>query len=68
MSPSGAEVIKKIKERIHEIDPAEVREGLANGVPAAGWFGAGVGLGGAPSTWRARGARPLASAFRVAGV
>jgi sulfur-carrier protein adenylyltransferase/sulfurtransferase len=32
MSPSGAEVIKKIKERIHEIDPAEVREGLGNGV------------------------------------
>jgi sulfur-carrier protein adenylyltransferase/sulfurtransferase len=32
MSPSGAEVIKQIKERVHEIDPAEVREGLANGV------------------------------------
>jgi molybdopterin/thiamine biosynthesis adenylyltransferase/rhodanese-related sulfurtransferase len=32
MSPSGAEVIKKIKERIHEIDPADVREGLGNGV------------------------------------
>ena len=32
MSPSGAEVIKKIKERIHEIDPADVREGLDNGV------------------------------------
>jgi molybdopterin/thiamine biosynthesis adenylyltransferase/rhodanese-related sulfurtransferase len=32
MSPSGAEVIKKIKERIHEIDPAAVREGLGNGV------------------------------------
>jgi sulfur-carrier protein adenylyltransferase/sulfurtransferase len=32
MSPSGAEVIKQIKERIHEIDPAEVREGLGNGV------------------------------------
>jgi len=32
MSPSGAEVIKKIRERIHEIDPADVREGLGNGV------------------------------------
>jgi molybdopterin/thiamine biosynthesis adenylyltransferase/rhodanese-related sulfurtransferase len=32
MSPSGAEVIKQIKERIHEIDPADVREGLGNGV------------------------------------
>jgi sulfur-carrier protein adenylyltransferase/sulfurtransferase len=32
MSPSGAEVIKKIKQRIHEIDPADVREGLGNGV------------------------------------
>jgi molybdopterin/thiamine biosynthesis adenylyltransferase/rhodanese-related sulfurtransferase len=32
MSPSGAEVIKQIKERIHEVDPAQVREGLGNGV------------------------------------
>ena len=32
MSPSGAEIIKQIKERIHEVDPAEVREGLGNGV------------------------------------
>jgi sulfur-carrier protein adenylyltransferase/sulfurtransferase len=32
MSPSGAEVIKQIKERVSEIDPAEVRKGLGNGV------------------------------------
>ena len=32
MSPSGAEIIKQIKERVHEIDPAEVHEGLGNGV------------------------------------
>jgi len=32
MSPSGAEVIKQIKERVSEIDPAEVREDLSNGV------------------------------------
>ena len=32
MSPSSAEVIKQIKERVSEIDPAEVREGLGNGV------------------------------------
>jgi len=32
MSPSGAEVIRQIKERVSEIDPAEVREGLGNGV------------------------------------
>jgi molybdopterin/thiamine biosynthesis adenylyltransferase/rhodanese-related sulfurtransferase len=32
MSPSGAEVIKQIKERVSEIDPAEVREDLGNGV------------------------------------
>ena len=32
MSPSGAEVIKRIKERIREADPASVHEGLANGV------------------------------------
>ena len=32
MNPSGAEIIKQIKERVHEIDPAEVHEGLGNGV------------------------------------
>jgi len=32
MSPSSAEVIKQIKERVSEIDPAEVRKGLGNGV------------------------------------
>jgi molybdopterin/thiamine biosynthesis adenylyltransferase/rhodanese-related sulfurtransferase len=32
MSPSGAEVIRQIKERVSEIDPAQVREGLGNGV------------------------------------
>jgi sulfur-carrier protein adenylyltransferase/sulfurtransferase len=32
MSPSGAEFIKQVKGRIHEIDPAEVRQGLSNGV------------------------------------
>jgi molybdopterin/thiamine biosynthesis adenylyltransferase/rhodanese-related sulfurtransferase len=32
MSPSGAEVIRRIKERIRETDPAEVHEGLGNGV------------------------------------
>jgi sulfur-carrier protein adenylyltransferase/sulfurtransferase len=32
MSPSGAEVIKQIKERIREADPAAVHEGLGNGV------------------------------------
>jgi sulfur-carrier protein adenylyltransferase/sulfurtransferase len=32
MSPSSAEVIKQIKERVSEIDPAEVREDLSNGV------------------------------------
>jgi molybdopterin/thiamine biosynthesis adenylyltransferase/rhodanese-related sulfurtransferase len=32
MSPSGAEIIKQIKERVHEVDPAEVHEGLGNGV------------------------------------
>jgi sulfur-carrier protein adenylyltransferase/sulfurtransferase len=32
MSPSGVEVIKQIKERVSETDPAEVREGLGNGV------------------------------------
>src|SRR3954466_13121548 len=32
MSPSGAEIIKQIKQGVAEIDPAEVREGLGNGV------------------------------------
>jgi len=32
MSPSSADVIRQIKERVSEIDPAEVREGLGNGV------------------------------------
>src|SRR3954463_4850651 len=32
MSPSSADVIKQIKERVSETDPAEVREGLGNGV------------------------------------
>jgi sulfur-carrier protein adenylyltransferase/sulfurtransferase len=32
MSPSGAEVIRQIKERVSEIDPAEVQQGLGNGV------------------------------------
>src|SRR4051795_12008655 len=32
MSPSGAEIIKQIKGRVSETDPAEVREGLGNGV------------------------------------
>jgi sulfur-carrier protein adenylyltransferase/sulfurtransferase len=32
MSPSGAEVIRRIKERIREADPAEVHEGLGNGL------------------------------------
>jgi molybdopterin/thiamine biosynthesis adenylyltransferase/rhodanese-related sulfurtransferase len=31
MSPSGAEVLRDIKSRIDEVDPAEVREQLANG-------------------------------------
>src|SRR5579863_7025902 len=31
MSPSGAEVLRQIKERIEEIDPASVREQLGNG-------------------------------------
>src|SRR5436189_32775 len=32
MSPSSADVIRQIKERVSEIDPAEVREDLGNGV------------------------------------
>ena len=31
MSPSGAEVLRQIKSRIDEVDPAEVREHLSNG-------------------------------------
>ncbi|HTW12010.1 MAG TPA: molybdopterin-synthase adenylyltransferase MoeB [Solirubrobacteraceae bacterium] len=31
MSPSGAEVLRQIKERIEEVDPAAVREQLASG-------------------------------------
>ncbi len=31
MSPSGAEVLRQIKSRIDEVDPAEVREQAANG-------------------------------------
>jgi sulfur-carrier protein adenylyltransferase/sulfurtransferase len=32
MSPTGAEVIRKIRSQIEEVDPAEVREHLGNGV------------------------------------
>src|SRR5919109_930732 len=32
MSPSGAEVLKQIKAQIHEVDPADVRSELRNGV------------------------------------
>jgi sulfur-carrier protein adenylyltransferase/sulfurtransferase len=32
MSPSGAEVIRKIRSQVEEVDPAEVREHLSNGV------------------------------------
>jgi sulfur-carrier protein adenylyltransferase/sulfurtransferase len=32
MSPSGAEVIRKIRSQVEEVDPAEVREHLGNGV------------------------------------
>ena len=32
MSPSGAEVIRQIKQQIREVDPAEVSEHLGNGV------------------------------------
>ena len=31
MSPSGAEVLRQIKSRIDEVDPAEVREQVTNG-------------------------------------
>ena len=31
MSPSGAEVLRQIKSRIDEVDPAEVREQVSNG-------------------------------------
>ena len=32
MSPSGPEVLRQIKERIHEVDPGDVRKQLGNGV------------------------------------
>src|SRR6059058_5740523 len=32
MSPTGAEVIRKIRSEVEEVDPAEVREHLGNGV------------------------------------
>ena len=32
MSPSGAEVIRQIKQHVEEVDPAEVSEHLGNGV------------------------------------
>src|SRR5215207_8046646 len=32
MSPSGAEVIRQIKQQVQEVDPAEVSEHLGNGV------------------------------------
>ncbi|MDX6648776.1 MAG: sulfur-carrier protein adenylyltransferase/sulfurtransferase, partial [Solirubrobacteraceae bacterium] len=32
MSPSGAEVVKQIKAQIDEVDPAQVKAGLGNGV------------------------------------
>ena len=31
MSPSGAEVLRQIKSRIDEVDPAVVREQVSNG-------------------------------------
>src|SRR3954449_13553567 len=31
MSPTGAEVIRQIKSRIHEVDPSDVRSAVANG-------------------------------------
>jgi molybdopterin/thiamine biosynthesis adenylyltransferase/rhodanese-related sulfurtransferase len=31
MSPSGAEILRQIKSRIEEVDPAAVRDGLGNG-------------------------------------
>src|SRR5215218_6122313 len=32
MSPTGAEVIRKIRSQVEEVDPAEVRQHLGNGV------------------------------------
>ena len=32
MSPSGAEVIRQIRSQVEEVDPAEVREHLGNGI------------------------------------
>src|SRR4051794_41762700 len=32
MSPTGAEVIRKIRSQVEEVDPSEVREHLGNGV------------------------------------
>ena len=32
MSPSGAEVIRQIKQQVQEVDPAEVSEHLGNGI------------------------------------
>src|SRR3954469_7114560 len=32
MSPSGPEVLRQIKERINEVDPAEVKDQLGNGI------------------------------------
>jgi molybdopterin/thiamine biosynthesis adenylyltransferase/rhodanese-related sulfurtransferase len=32
MSPTGAEVIRQIRSRVHEVDPAEVSEHLGNGI------------------------------------
>src|SRR3954453_11559300 len=32
MSPTGADVIRQIRSRIHEVDPAEVSEHLGNGI------------------------------------
>ena len=31
MSPSGADLLKQVKNRITEVDPAEVREQMSNG-------------------------------------
>ena len=36
MSPTGAEVIRKIRSQIEEVDPSEVREHLGNGVVTVG--------------------------------
>jgi hypothetical protein len=32
MTPSGPELLKQIKSQIDEVDPAEVKAGLGNGV------------------------------------